>query len=80
VFSTNSVGYLSHTSATPKGRILRTIDGGNSWKLVPEKTGTMPGNDNINAIAYCPSDANLFVGVGLADDATDGFIVVGQAT
>jgi hypothetical protein len=80
VFSTNSVGYLSHTSATPKGRILRTIDGGNSWKLVPEKTGTMPGNDKINAIAYCPSDANLFVGVGLADDATDGFIVVGQAT
>jgi photosystem II stability/assembly factor-like uncharacterized protein len=80
VFSTNSVGYLSHTSATPKGRILRTIDGGNSWKLVPEKTGTMPGNDKINAIAYCPSDANFFVGVGLADDATDGFIVVGQAT
>jgi hypothetical protein len=40
----------------------------------------MPGNDKINAIAYCPSDANFFVGVGLADDATDGFIVVGQAT
>jgi hypothetical protein len=79
VFSTNSVGYLSHTSATPKGRILRTIDGGNSWKLVPEKTGTMPGNDKINAIAYCPSDPNFIVGVGLADDATDGFIVVGQA-
>ena len=53
VFSTNSVGYLSHSSATPKGRILRTIDGGQSWKLVPEKTGTMPANDKINAIAYC---------------------------
>jgi photosystem II stability/assembly factor-like uncharacterized protein len=79
VFSTNSVGYLSHSSATPKGRILRTIDGGQSWKLVPEKTGTMPANDKINAIAYCSDDANFFVGVGLADDATDGFIVVGQA-
>ena len=79
VFSTKSVGYLSHTSATPKGRILRTIDGGNSWKLVPEKTGSMPGNDKINAIAYCPSDPNFIVGVGLADDGTDGFIVVGQA-
>lgn len=79
VFSTNSVGYLSHSSATPKGRILRTIDGGQSWKLVPEKTGTMPANDRINAIAYCNADANFFAGVGLADDATDGFIVVGQA-
>ena len=79
VFPTKSVGYLSHTSASPKGRILRTIDGGNSWKLVPEKTGSMPANDKINALAYCSSDPNFVVGVGLADDATDGFIVVGQA-
>jgi photosystem II stability/assembly factor-like uncharacterized protein len=79
VFSTDSVGYLAHASATPKGRILRTIDGGYSWKLVPEKTGTMPGNDKINAIAYCETNPNFVVGVGLADDLIDGFIVVGQA-
>lgn len=79
VFPTNSVGYLSHTNATPKGRILKTIDGGHSWKLIPEKTGQMPANDKINALAYCTADANFVVGVGLADDAADGFIVVGQA-
>ena len=55
------------------------LDGGNSWKLIPEKTGTMPVNDKINALAYCTSDANFIVGAGLADDAADGFIVVGSA-
>jgi len=79
VFSTNSVGFLSHTTAASKGRIFRTIDGGNSWKLIPEKTGTMPVNDKINALAYCSADPNFIVGVGLADDGSDGFIVVGSA-
>jgi hypothetical protein len=79
VFPTKSVGYLAHTSTAPKGRILRTIDGGNSWKLIPEKTGTMPANDKVNALAYCTTDVNFVVGVGLADDAADGFIVVGSA-
>jgi photosystem II stability/assembly factor-like uncharacterized protein len=79
VFPTKSVGYLSHTTTAPKGRILRTIDGGNTWKLIPEKTGTMPLNDKINALAYCISDANFVVGAGLADDSSDGFIVVGSA-
>jgi hypothetical protein len=79
VFPTKSVSFMSHTTAAGKGRILRSIDGGNSWKLVPEKTGTMPANDKINAIAYCSSDANFFAGVGLADDGADGFIVVGSA-
>jgi len=79
VFPTKTVGFLSHTTAAGKGRILRSIDGGNSWKLIPEKTGTMPLNDKINALAYCASDANFIVGAGLADDATDGFIVVGSA-
>lgn len=78
-FPTKSVGFLSHTSATPKGRILRTINGGATWKLIPEKTGTMPGNDKINALAYCSSDVNFVVGGGLADDGSDGFIVVGSA-
>lgn len=79
VFPTKSVGFLAHKTAATKGRILRSIDGGNSWKLLPEKTGTMPANDKINALAYCTSDPNFIVGVGLADDASDGFIVVGSA-
>jgi hypothetical protein len=79
VFPTKSVGFLSHTTAAGKGKILRSIDGGNSWKLVPEKTGSMPANDKLNALAFCASDANFILGAGLADDASDGFIVVGSA-
>jgi hypothetical protein len=79
VFPTKSVGYMSHTTTAPKGRIFRTIDGGNTWKLIPEKTGTLPLNDKINALAYCSSDANLVIGVGVSDSGTSGFIVVGSA-
>lgn len=79
VFPTKSVAYLSHTTAATKGRILKSIDGGHSWKLLPEKTGTMPLNDKINALAYCTSNPNFIVGAGLADDGADGFIVVGSA-
>ncbi|MCJ7742116.1 MAG: hypothetical protein MUO95_05445 [Methanoregula sp.] len=79
VFPTKSVGFLAHTTAATKGRILRSIDGGNSWKLLPEKTGTMPANDKINALAYCTSDPNFIVGGGLADVTAGGFIVVGSA-
>jgi hypothetical protein len=80
VFPTPSVGYLSHSTAAARGRILRSIDGGNSWKLIPDKSGTMPLNDKINALGFCESDANVIVGVGLADDGTDGFIIVGSAS
>lgn len=78
VFSTPSVGRMAHQTAATKGRIFTTFDGGNSWKLAPEKSGTLPANDKINALAYCTKDANLIVGAGLADDAADGFIVVGS--
>lgn len=77
VFATPTVGYMSHDTTTPAGRILRTIDGGNSWYVLPEGTTTLPANDQINAIAVsgeCPND--LFAG-GLADNATDGFLVKG---
>lgn len=77
VFATDSVAYLSHTTAAPHGRILRSIDGGNSWIVLPESTGTLPANDKINAIVACAFDPNNVVGGGLADLSADGFIVVG---
>lgn len=80
VFPTKSVGYMTHTTTTPRGRIFRTYSGGNTWVITPEEsTASMPLNDSINALAYCSSDPNFVVGVGLADDAADGFIVVGSA-
>ncbi len=80
VFPTASEGFISHSTATPRARILRSYDGGQSWVLTPEESGSsMPLADRINALAFCEEDANFVVGVGLADDGTDGFIVVGSA-
>lgn len=76
VFSTRSVGWMSHDTVTPAGRILRTIDGGFSWYVAPETTGNIPANDRINALAVC-HDANVIYGAGLADNGTDGFVVKG---
>lgn len=78
-FATDSVGFISHSTAAPSGRILRTYDGGYSWSIVPETSATLPLNDYVNALAVCDLDPNFVVGVGLADDGADGFVVVGSA-
>jgi hypothetical protein len=79
VFPTKTVGFMTHTTTVPHGRMFKTLDGGYSWFLMPSKTGTLPANDKIDALAYCSTDPNFVIGVGLADDAADGYIVVGQA-
>lgn len=84
VFATDSIAYLSHATASPAGRLLRSYDGGYSWKVLPESTGVIPANDRINRLAVCGSAAlqdaaNHIVGGGLADDASDGYLVYGQA-
>lgn len=76
-FASDAVGYLAHATTTPAGRILRTYDGGYSWNILPEGTGTIPANDRINALAACIYDVNFVIGVGLADDGADGVIVRG---
>lgn len=63
--------------SNPLGRILRTYDGGYSWNVLPEGSGSMPDNDRFNAIAACTADVNFVVGVGLGGNGTDGIIVVG---
>jgi photosystem II stability/assembly factor-like uncharacterized protein len=78
VFATSSIVYLAHQTAATKGRILRSYDGGYQWVVLPESTGTLPVNDKVNALAACTLDPNMVVGVGLADNGTDGFIVVGE--
>lgn len=79
VFASQSVGYLSHDTSANRGRILRTYDGGYSWQVLPEGSGSLPLNDAINALAACESDHNFVVGVGLADNAADGIVVIGAA-
>jgi photosystem II stability/assembly factor-like uncharacterized protein len=76
-FASPTVGYLAHATSTPKGRILRTINGGFSWYVLPEGKGTMPANNRINALAVCP-DMNKVYGGGLASNGTDGILVAGS--
>lgn len=76
VFYEGGFGFLSHTTTDPAGRILRTRDGGCTWYVLPDETGALPANDQINAIAPC--DQNTIWAGGLADDAADGILVHGS--
>lgn len=73
-FVTPSVGYMAHSTSAPAGRVLRTIDGGYSWYVMPESTGSIPTNDYVKALAVC-DDPNIVFGGGLGDNAVDGFLV-----
>ncbi|KKK92607.1 hypothetical protein LCGC14_2701210, partial [marine sediment metagenome] len=77
-FATPSVGFMAHDTATPAGRILRTIDGGFSWYVVPEGNTSVPANDKFNMLAPCINDPNVMWGGGLADNGTDGMLVKGS--
>lgn len=77
VFATDSEAFIAHTTATPRGRILRSYNAGKTWNVMPE-TGTLPLEDRVNRLAVC-DDPNLIVAVGLADDNADGFILIGSA-
>jgi len=73
----DSVMYLAHETSANSGRILRSTNGGYDWVVMPEGVGSLPANDRIVAVAGCSYNPDIVFGVGLADDATDGFIVVG---
>jgi photosystem II stability/assembly factor-like uncharacterized protein len=75
-FASKNVGYMAHDTAAPLGRMLRTIDGGNTWAVMPEQAGlSIPDNDRINRVAPCIDDVNVVFGAGLGGNATDGFAV-----
>jgi hypothetical protein len=80
VFSSPSVGYLAHSTTAPAGRILRTINGGFSWYVLPEASGfSIPANDYVAKLAPCENEVNLIYGGGLAGNETDGFLVKASA-
>jgi photosystem II stability/assembly factor-like uncharacterized protein len=76
-FVDDTVGYLAIDQAGPAGNILRTLDGGATWYVLPEKaaSGSIPENDAVNALAVCTDDHNVVFGGGLGGDGSDGFIV-----
>ncbi len=76
-FANRTVGYMAHDTATPLGRVLRTVDGGHSWYVAPENNQPMPANDRFNMLAPCIEQPNIVWAGGLGDDASDGIIVKG---
>lgn len=77
-FSSKSVGFMSHDTVAPLGRVLRTIDGGNTWFVEALNNLPVPANDRFNALAVCSEDVNLVYAGGLGDDAIDGILVGGS--
>lgn len=80
IWASNTVGWASHSTATPSGRILRTIDGGNQWKVEPDGTSTLTTNDKINSLAVCKKDVNTLYAGGLADNGADGILLKGSTS
>ncbi len=77
-FATDSVGYIGRQNASTAGQILRTIDGGHEWYVLPEDAGAIPENDDVAVLAVCPDNPNVVFGGGTAGDAADGFLVKGS--
>lgn len=78
VFASDTVGFMSHTTAATVGRILRTISGGNTWYVVPEGSASLPANNGINDIAVCQEEVNIIYAGGLGDNGADGIIIKGS--
>lgn len=79
VWVNETVGFIAAQSAGPVAKILRTIDGGYSWYVVPEAAGgTIPTADYFNDIAVCDKEPNKAFFGGLAGNASDGILVKGS--
>lgn len=74
----DTVMYVAHTLTTPRGRLLRSTNGGYDFTVLPEGSGTLPLSDRINAVAACQHNPDIVVAVGLADNGSDGYAVVGS--
>jgi len=85
-FVTKNVGYMSHSTTAPAGRVFRTIDGGNSWYPLPEQAGvTIPTVDRFYRLGVpkrAPAQlaANIVVAGGLGANGTDGVAVALRGT
>lgn len=73
-FPTKTVGYLSLRVTGARSLVLRSIDGGRSWYVLPEGPGQIPNNTRVNQLAVC-TDPNIVFGGGLSSGGSDGFIV-----
>lgn len=77
-WNNETVGYIAGRTASA-GKILRTINGGYSWYVVPEAARlTIPANDYLTSLATCEKEPNKVFAGGLADNASDGILIKGS--
>lgn len=84
VAATSSVLFMSHSTATPAGRIFSSWDGGNSWTNSSPRIMNVPTNQRLTRLAV-PTKAdsttasNNVIAVGLGP-TTDGILLNGVAS
>jgi hypothetical protein len=79
IWENETVGWIAARSAGPVAKILRTINGGYSWYVVPEAAGlSIPTADYFNDLAVCEKEPNKIFAGGLADNGADGILVKGS--
>ena len=76
-FVTDSEVVLSHITAAPLGRILRSYDGGYSWVVMPEGVASLDLQEGLKSVVGCKYDPNLVLAAGVATGGTDGIILRG---
>lgn len=78
LWENETVGWIAgHTASA--GKLLRTINGGYSWYVVPEAARlTIPANDYLTSLAVCENEPNKVFAGGLADNASDGILIKGS--
>ena len=79
VWASESVGFIAGRTAATKAKILRTINGGYTWYVVPESASqSIPDADYILDMAVCQKEVNKLFAGGLADNGSDGVIIKGS--
>lgn len=76
-FASESIMYVSAT-VSAHGKLFRSFNGGSSFTVLPEKTGSIPLSDTYASIFACKYDVDFVVAGGLGDNASDGILIVGQ--
>lgn len=77
-FATPSVGYIGVQNGSTKGVIHRTYDGGYTWNVMPEGSGSLPTCTKIGALAVVQGSANEVVAGGA--NSSDGIVILGTAS
>jgi photosystem II stability/assembly factor-like uncharacterized protein len=77
-FSTRSVGYLAGRDSGTTARILRTINGGQTWYVLPETGGgTLPSTAIIRHLAVTGDEPNVVWAAGTKAAGGDGILLKG---